>query len=101
MSHQTIHHRQKKIGQQGPTKRKRPMSPHIFFNLSVSVVGKNAPIWLSHSTTIKEYKSLFFLSLKDIKLMYYVIHYDPTLLHQTNEDNNKVYEKKSADFYSN
>ena len=25
--------------------------------------------------------------------MYYVIHYDPTLLHQTNEDNNKAYEK--------
>ena len=25
--------------------------------------------------------------------MFYVIHYDPTLLHQTNEYNNKVYEK--------
>ena len=30
--------------------------------------------------------------------MYYVIHYDPTLLYQTNEDNNKVYEKNRPIF---
>ena len=30
--------------------------------------------------------------------MFYVIHYDPTSLHQTNEDNNKVYEKNRPIF---
>ena len=38
-------------------------------------------------------QSLFFLIFKDIKLMYYVTHDNPTLLHPTNDDNNKVYEK--------
>ena len=48
---------------------------------------------MSHSKTIKDYKNLFFLSFKNIKLMYYVIHNNPTLLHQTNDDISLVYEK--------
>ena len=46
-----------------------------------------------HSQTIKDYKSRYFLIFKDIKLIYYVIHNNPTLLHQTNDVTNKVYEK--------
>ena len=36
-----------------------------------------------------------------MNLMYYVVNKDTTLLHQINDDINKVYQKKSADFYSN
>ena len=39
------------------------------------------------------YNVLFFLSFKDMKLMYYVIYYNLTLLHQTNNDIDNVYEK--------
>ena len=37
---------------------------------------------VSYSPTIKEYTSLFYLSSKDIKLIYYMIYNDATLLHQ-------------------
>ena len=62
-------------------------------------IGENPPIWVSHSPTIKDCKKLFFLSFKDIKLMYYVVHNNPNLLLQTNNNTSKVYEKL-ADFYS-
>ena len=60
--------------------------PFVFF-LPLPLIT----LWLSHSPTIKEYESVFLVSFKDIELMYYVIYHDPTLLHQTNGDNNKVY----------
>ena len=91
MSHQTIHHRQKENGRRVQTKKLADIVNDFFSKLLVSVVNKNAPIWLSHSPNIKGYKGLFLLSFEDIKLMYYVILYDPTLLHQTNEYNNNVY----------
>ena len=56
-------------------------------------IGENPPIRVLHSPTVKEYKSLFFLSFKDITLMYYMVDNDATLLHQTNDDINKVYQK--------
>ena len=43
-----------------------------------------------HSQTIKDHKSIFFLIFKDIKLMSYVIHNNPTLLHQTNDVTKKL-----------
>ena len=46
----------------------------------------------------KNIKVYFFSVLEDIQIMYYIIHYDPTLLHQTNKDNNKVYEKNRPIF---
>ena len=58
-------------------------------------------ILASHSPIIEDDKSLFFLNFNDIKLMRYVIYNDPTLLHQTIDGINKVYEKKLVDFYSN
>ena len=51
----------------------------FFFYLLVRI----GEIWVLRSPTIKKYKSLFFLSLKDIKLMYYMV----------NDDINKVYQK--------
>ena len=56
-------------------------------------IGENPPIWGSHSPTIKDCKKLFFLSFKDIRLMYYVVHNNPNLLLQTNINTSKVYEK--------
>ena len=38
-------------------------------------------------------KAYFFLNFKDIKLMYYMTYINPTLMHQTNDDTKKVYEK--------
>ena len=52
-------------------------------------IGGDPPIWVSHSPTIKYCKQLFFISFKDIKLMYYVGH-NPNLLHQTNNNTNKL-----------
>ena len=48
---------------------------------------------MSHSPTIEKYKSLFFLSFKDIKLMYYTVNNDAIRLHQTNDDINTIYQK--------
>ena len=56
-------------------------------------IGENLPIWVSHSSTIKDCKNLFFISFKDIKLMYYVVNSNPYLLLKTNNDTSKVYEK--------
>ena len=59
----------KKSGNGAQQNKSADFAIDFFFNLLVSVVTKNAPIaiWLSHSPTITEYKSYFFLSLKDIK----------------------------------
>ena len=43
------------------------------------------------SPAIEEYKSLFILIFKDMKLMYYMVNNYATLLHQTKDDINKVY----------
>ena len=64
-------------------------------------INENPPIWVLHSPTIKDYEILFFLIFKDIRLMYYVIHNNPYLLQQTYNNTNKVYKRKSANFYSN
>ena len=56
-------------------------------------IGENLPIWVSHSPTIKDCKKLFFISFKDIKLMYYVVNNNPYLLLKTNNNTSKVYEK--------
>ena len=55
-------------------------------------IGENIPIWVSHSPTIKDCKQLFFLSFKDIQLMYYVLNNNPYLLLKTNNNTSKVYE---------
>ena len=64
-------------------------------------IGENPPIWVLHSPTIKEYKGLLFLSFKDMKLMYYMVNNDATLLHQTNEDIDKVYHKNRPTMTTN
>ena len=61
-------------------------------------IGENPPIWVLHSPTIKDYKILFFLIFKDIRLMYYVIHNKPNLLQQTCNNTNKVYKKNRPIF---
>ena len=43
-------------------------------------IDENLSIWMLHSQTIKEHKSPFFLSLKDIKLMYYSADYESKCL---------------------
>ena len=57
-------------------------------------IDENPPIWVLHSQTITDHKKLFFLSFKDMKLMFYAIYNsgnNPTLLHQANDDTKKVY----------
>ena len=64
-------------------------------------IGENPLIWVLHSPTIKKYKSLFFLSFKDIKCMYCIVNNDATLLHQTNDDINKVYQRNRPTMTAN
>ena len=75
MSHQTI------SPPKSATKSAIVISGH---RANVNHLGVTGP-------TIEEYKSLFILIFKDIKLMYYMVNNYATLLHQTNDDINKVF----------
>ena len=63
MSHQTITDRQEKLADSNRLKNGLISSPIFLKKLSVSFVGRNSLIWLSHSPTIKDYKNLVFRAL--------------------------------------